>query len=159
MFNRSMSTIVCVCFCLLVCVLAGKSVGQEESKSENRVTETDDRKLVVETVKNFYIGDHTGSIKHKKLSMHKDGAYRYINKQGEYVESKFRLDSDNSDPSYNEELLGIEVYENVALARLRLEKIEKKEDSKIEYKLMTRLAGDEHFLGLWYFTLIALHAT
>lgn len=65
--------------------------------------------------------------------MHEKGAYRYVNKKGEYAESIFRLDSDNADPNYKEELLTIEIYEKVALARLRLDQ----SYSKIpEYKLM-----------------------
>ena len=93
-----------------------------------------DRKLILQTIENFYIGDHTGSVKHKKLSMHPMGAYRYIDKSGKYQESRFRVDSDNADDKYTEELLSIEIYENVALARLRL-----KQDSRdvAEYKLMT----------------------
>ena len=86
------------------------------------------------TIQNFYIGDHTGSIEHKKLSMHPDGAYRYVNKDGEYSESQFRLDSDNADPNYQEELLSIEIYDKVALARLRLDQFRME---KPEYKLMT----------------------
>jgi len=93
-----------------------------------------DRQAVMETIKNFYIGDHTGSIKHKKLSMHEKGAYRYVNKKGEYVESIFRLDSDDADPNYKEELLSIEIYDKVALARLRLDQFGM---DTPEYKLMT----------------------
>jgi len=93
-----------------------------------------DRKAVLETIENFYIGDHTGSIKHKKLSMHEKGAYRYVNRDGEYAESVFRLDSDDSDPNYKEELLSIEIYGRMALARLRLKQFSREEP---EYKLMT----------------------
>jgi len=93
-----------------------------------------DRRAVLETIKNFYIGDHTGSIKHKKLSMHPDGAYRWVNKEGVYGESKFRLDSDNADPNYVEELLSVDIYERVAIAKLRL----KQNYSEVpEFKLMT----------------------
>ena len=73
--------------------------------------------------------------------MHKNGAYRYINKDGEYSESAFRLDSDNSDPNYKEELLSIEIYDKLALARLRLDQFRTKLP---EYKLMTlHKAGSE----------------
>ncbi len=109
---------------------------QNVEKSIKEATiETDfsDRKAIIETIENFYIGDHTGSIKHKKRSMHEKGAYRYVNKDGEYSESVFRLDSDNADPNYKEELLSIEIYDKVALARLRLEQFR---TEKPEYKLM-----------------------
>ncbi|WP_421976312.1 hypothetical protein [Roseivirga seohaensis] len=103
--------------------------------SEELIIETDfsDRQAIITTIKNFYIGDHTGSVKHKKLSMHEKGAYRYVNNEGEYVESKFRLDLDNADPNYKEELLSIEIYDKISFARLRLDQFH----SKIpEYKLM-----------------------
>ena len=104
-------------------------------KTEEHSIEIDfsDRKAIIKTIENFYIGDHTGSVKHKKLSMHKNGAYRYINKEGKYAESVFQLDSDNSDPNYKEELLSIEIYDKVALARLRLEQFQ---TELPEYKLM-----------------------
>ena len=92
-----------------------------------------DREAILETIKNFYIGDHTGSISHKKASMHEMGAYRYVNKEGEYAESPFRLDSDSADPHYKEELLSIEIYDKVALARLRLDQFR---TELPEYKLM-----------------------
>ena len=106
----------------------------EESKEAIVASDFSDRQAIMETIKNFYIGDHTGSIKHKKMSMHEKGAYRYINKNGEYSESIFRLDSDNADPNYKEELLSIEIYDKVALARLRLDQFKMDEP---EYKLMT----------------------
>ena len=93
-----------------------------------------DREAIIKTIEDFYIGDHTGSIEHKKSSMHEKGAYRYVNKNGEYSESVFRLDSDNSDQNYKEELLSIEIYDKVALARLRLDQFR---TDKPEYKLMT----------------------
>jgi len=81
-------------------------------------TDFSDRKAVIKTIENFYIGDHTGSIKHKKLSMHKKGAYRYVNREGKYKEGLFKLDSGNADTSYKEELLSVEIYNTVALAKL-----------------------------------------
>ncbi|MDA9774458.1 nuclear transport factor 2 family protein [Saprospiraceae bacterium] len=93
-----------------------------------------DRQAVITAIENFYIGDHTGSIKHKKLSMHEKGAYRYINRNGEYSESVFRLDSDDSDMNYKEELLSIEIYDKLAIARLRLDQVN---SEKAEYKVMT----------------------
>jgi len=101
----------------------------------NNSSETDfsDRQAILKTIENFYIGDHTGSIDHKKLSMHENGAYRYVNRDGEYRESVFNLESDNADENYKEELLSIEIYENVALARLRLDQFR---TELPEYKLM-----------------------
>jgi hypothetical protein len=123
-------------FALLLSLVSITSFAQEtEVSSEKQIIETDfsDRHAIISTIKNFYIGDHTGSIKHKKLSMHEKGAYRYVNKDGKYVESVFRLDSDNADPNYKEELLSIEIYDKLALARLRLEQFKSKLP---EYKLM-----------------------
>lgn len=105
----------------------------ERSEAANLETDFSDRKAILKTIENFYIGDHTGSIAHKKLSMHENGAYRYVNKAGEYKESRFRLDSDNADPNYKEELLSIEIYDKVALAKLRLDQFEMEQP---EYKLM-----------------------
>ena len=98
-------------------------------------TETDfsDRKAIITTTENFFIGDHTGSIKHKKLSMHEKGAYRYVNKDGEYGEYVFDLNSDDSDTSYKEELLSIEIYDKLALVRLRLAELK----GGAHYKLLT----------------------
>lgn len=93
-----------------------------------------DRDAVKQTIENFYIGDHTGSLEHKKKSMHPNGAYRYVDKNGEYKESQFRLVESKGDTIYVEELLSVEIYENVALARLRLENQRREE---AEYKLMT----------------------
>lgn len=93
-----------------------------------------DREAILETIENFYIGDHTGSLEHKEKSLHPDGAYRYVDKSGVYQESQFRLEESRGDTMYTEELLSIDVYENVALARLRLENQRREE---AEYKLMT----------------------
>lgn len=125
------------------------SAQEEEKNTEDTVREVDfsDRAAVLKTIENFYIGDHTGSIKHKKLSMHEKGAYRYVNRDGKYVESVFRLDSDNADPNYKEELLSVEIYDRLALARLRLDQF--KMDTP-EYKLMTLHKAD----GVWKITSI-----
>ena len=93
-----------------------------------------DREAVMETIKNFYIGDHTGSLEHKVKSMHPEGAYRYVDRNGDYQESQFRLEESQGDTIYVEELLSIDIYETVALARLRLENQRREE---AEYKLMT----------------------
>tara|TARA_R110002050_G_scaffold300286_2_gene468554 strand:- start:4878 stop:5330 length:453 start_codon:yes stop_codon:yes gene_type:complete len=121
---------------LLLVLFSITAFAQKSDKdSKNQIIEIDlsDRQAIITTIKNFYIGDHTGSIKHKKLSMHEKGAYRYVNKEGKYEESLFRLDSDNADPNYKEELLSIEIYDKISFARLRLDQFR----SKIpEYKLM-----------------------
>lgn len=120
----------------LILFTSSLSAQKTEKNSKESALEIDlsDRQAIIKTIKNFYIGDHTGSIKHKKLSMHEKGAYRYVNKDGEYSESIFRLDSDNADPNYKEELLSIEIYDKLALARLRLDQFRTKLP---EYKLMT----------------------
>ncbi len=135
---------------LLFSLMASVSFAQEIEKSyKDNTLETDfsDRQAIIKTIKIFYIGDHTGSIKHKKLSMHKKGSYRYVNKDGKYVESIFKLDSDNADPNYKEELLSIEIYDKLALARLRLDQFRAKLP---EYKLMTLHKAD----GEWKITSI-----
>ncbi|AIY12598.1 hypothetical protein [Cellulophaga baltica] len=123
-------------FVLLLVLFSISAFAQKSNKSsENRIIETDftDCQAIITIIKNFYIGDHTGSIKHKKLSMHENGAYRYVNKEGKYKESEFRLDSDNADPNYKEELLSIEIYDKISFARLRLDQFHTKIP---EYKLM-----------------------
>lgn len=123
------------------------SAQKSEEAPEEPLVEIDfsDRQAVLETIANFYIGDHTGSIKHKKLSMHEQGAYRYVNRDGEYAESVFRLDSDDADPNYKEELLSVEIYDKLAIARLRLDQFNY---DKPEYKVMTlHKAG-----GVWKIT-------
>jgi len=92
-----------------------------------------DRQAIIKTTENFFIGDHTGSIEHKKLSMHEKGAYRSVNKKGEYGEYVFDLDSDDSDTSYKEELLSVEIYGKLALVRLRLAEL----SGGAHYKLLT----------------------
>lgn len=110
------------------------SAQSNESQTETKIeSDFSDRKAILKTIENFYIGDHTGSIEHKKLSMHENGAYRYVNKAGEYKESVFRLDSDDSDQNYKEELLSVEIYDKMALAKLRLDQFKMEEP---EYKLM-----------------------
>ena len=121
----------------LICVLLTSSLhGQDSSDtSASTISQSDfaDRQAILKTLENFYIGDKTGSIEHKKLSQFAKGAYRYINRDGEYAESPVDITSDHSDPNYTEELLGIEIYNNMALARLRLEI---KGVDGPEYKLM-----------------------
>lgn len=139
-------------FCLAILALFTPSLAAQAAgeSSEEATLEIDlsDRQAVLKTIENFYIGDHTGSIKHKKLSMHEKGAYRYINRDGEYSESVFRLDSDNADPNYKEELLSVEIYDKVALARLRLDQFKME---KTEYKLMMLHKAK----GVWKITSIS----
>jgi|GEM_PF-1054295 len=135
---------ISTCFILLVlCVVSTQINAQTEGAVKKTVqvkkeadTNTDftDRQNIITCIDNFYIGDHTGSIKHKRLSMHPDGAYRYVNRDGEYIESKFRLDSNDSDMNYQEYLLSIEIYNTMAIAKLRLDQFNYDED---EYKVMT----------------------
>jgi len=128
-------------FALLFSSCGSAQTVQESVMESEVVADFSDRAAVLKTIENFYIGDHTGSIKHKKLSMHEKGAYRYVNRDGEYKESVFRLDSDNADPNYKEELLSVEIYDKLALARLRLDQFKMDEP---EYKLMTlHKAGGE----------------
>jgi len=146
--KNSNFTLLC---CFLASIITFSIAAQEIDKSSKRNTsKTDfsDRQAIIETIENFYIGDHTGSINHKKRSMHAKGAYRYVNKDGEYLESVFKLDSDNADPNYKEELLSIEIYDKVALARLRLEQFRTKLP---EYKLMILHKVD----GKWKITSIS----
>lgn len=93
-----------------------------------------DRDAILKTIEHFYIGDHTGSLEHKQKSLHPEGAYRYVDEAGQYQESQFRLVESKGDTLYKEELLSIEIYETVALARLRLDNVRREE---AEYKLMT----------------------
>ncbi len=102
---------------ILTLLLFGLPLCAQES---NEKLDFSDREAIIKTTENFFIGDHTGSIKHKKLSMHEKGAYRYVSREGEYSEYVFDLESDDSDMSYKEELLSIEIYGSVALVRLRL---------------------------------------
>lgn len=139
-------------FCLSILVLSTYSLSAQEveANSKETTTETDfsDRQAVLKAIENFYIGDHTGSIKHKKLSMHEKGAYRYVNRDGEYSESVFQLDSDDSDTNYKEELLSVEIYDKVALARLRLDQFRREQP---EYKLMMLHKAN----GVWKITSIS----
>jgi len=102
-----------------------------------------DRDAILKTIENFYIGDHTGSLEYKQLSMHPEGAYRYVDRDGAYQESQFRLVESQGDTIYTEELLSVEIYETVALARLRLENQRREE---AEYKLMTLHKTSEGWL-------------
>ena len=102
-----------------------------------------DRAAILQTIEAFYIGDHTGSREHRVASMHPEGAYRYVDRDGEYRESRFRLVEGGADTLYVEELLSVEIYENVALARLRLVNQRREEP---EYKLMTLHKTRERWL-------------
>lgn len=106
----------------------------QHAVSEPPVAASPDRDAIIQTISNFYIGDHTGSVEHKRKSMHPRGAYRFVNKTGEYQENTFQLVASPGDTLYKEELLSIEIYETVALARLRLAS---KRRPDAEYKLMT----------------------
>jgi hypothetical protein len=92
-----------------------------------------DRSDIVTTIENFYIGDKTGSKAHKGKSLHPAGAYRYVNKNDEFVQHTFVIKQGGADTSYDHELLSIEIFGQVALAKLRLEN---KKTAKAEYKIM-----------------------
>ena len=129
---------------LLFLVLLSSSLFSQE-------TEFADRKAIITATENFFIGDHTGSIKHKKLSMHEKGAYRYVNKDGEYSKFDFDLDSDDSDNSYKEEILSVEIFETLALVKLRLAELSGGQHYKVlilhkvkdEWKITTIVWGSE----------------
>lgn len=93
-----------------------------------------DRDAILQAISAFYIGDHTGSVEHKRASMHPQGEYRFVDRNGEYQVSKFQLVATPGDTLYKEELLSVEIYETVALARLRLAS---RRRAEAEYKLMT----------------------
>jgi hypothetical protein len=92
-----------------------------------------DRTDIVTTIENFYIGDKTGSKVHKEKSLHPTGAYRHVNKNGEFVEYTFVIKQGGADTSYDHELLSIDIFGQVATAKLRLEN---KKTAKVEYKIM-----------------------
>jgi len=126
-------------FVLLLFVLnlfAVPAIGQTTESNMDEISppvDFSDRQAIITTTENFFIGDHTGSIKHKKLSMDEKCAYRYVNRNGEYTDSIVDLDSDDSDTSYKEELLSIEIYDRLALVRLRLAE----NSGGSHYKLLT----------------------
>jgi hypothetical protein len=93
----------------------------------------DERSDIVTTLDNFYIGDKTGDITYKAKSLHPTGAYRYVNKNGDFVQHTFVIKQGGADNSYNHELLSIDIFGQVASAKLRLEN---KETGKVEYKVM-----------------------
>lgn len=93
-----------------------------------------DRQAILATIETFYVGDHTGRLDQKRASMHPRGAYRYVDPDGTYQESPFQFIESQGDTLYTEELLSVDIHENVALARLRLENQRRDE---AEYKLMT----------------------
>ncbi len=131
-------------FPLLILILFTSSLYAQEAEKnfEKPTLETDfsDRQAIIKATDSFFIGDHTGSIKHKKISMHEKGAYRYVDRNGEYSEFKFDLDSDDADTSYKEELLSVEIYGKLALVRLRLAEL----TGGVHYKLLTlHKAGGE----------------
>lgn len=123
------------------------------SYSFSQKTDFSDRQAIIETTENFFIGDHTASIAHKKLSMHKKGAYRYINRDGAYDEFTFNLDAAEADTTYKEEILSIEIYGKLALVRVRLELANAQlatNNSRAHYKLFTLHKTD----GKWKITTI-----
>lgn len=92
-----------------------------------------DRNDIVTTIDNFYIGDKSGSKTHKAKSLHPKGAYRYVNKDGKFIQHTFIIKEGGADTSYDHELLSIDIFGQVASVKLRLEN---KETGKVEYKIM-----------------------
>lgn len=133
MKNVFKSTIVVLMILFFSTSLIAQSK-QANTKEITVKTNFSDREAILETINNFYIGDQTGSVKHKKLSMHEKGAYRYVDRNGKYGEGTFQLDTAEADTSYKRELLSIEIYETIAVAKLRHENIE---TGKPHYKLLT----------------------
>lgn len=125
-------------FLFVLSMLFTVSITAQEADKKVETTTTiqtdfSDRQAILKTIENFYIGDHTGSTEHKKKSMHTEGAYRYVDKNGAYGEFTFQVDSDDSDPNYKEELLSVEIYGKMAVAKLRLDQFRMETP---EYKLM-----------------------
>lgn len=130
-----MKHLIQLSICLVIISLFSLSLdGQTETnKQSSTPTDLSDRQAIIKAVEDFYIGDHTGSIEHKKRSMHEKGAYRSVNRDGDYGEYLFPINSNDADTSFKEELQSIEIYENVALARIRQQNIE---NGGVHYKLM-----------------------
>jgi Putative lumazine-binding len=115
-------------------LLGALALAPTQSIPQPMAAASPDRDAILQTISDFYVGDHTGSVEHKRKSMHPRGAYRFVDRAGEYQENTFQLMASRGDTLYREELLSIEIYENVALARLRLAS---KRRPEAEYKLMT----------------------
>lgn len=118
---------------LLVFIVFSSTIFSQQNEENKVKTDFSDRQAIINTSENFFIGDHTGNIKYKKMSMHEKGAYRFVNRDGEYQEYIFDLESNDADTSYVEELLSIEIYVNLALVRLRLAEL----SGGHHYKLLT----------------------
>ena len=115
------------CQLLVLIIMSSFTVSSLSAQAEIGSTGTtlvdadfDDRAAVHTAIKNFFIGDHTGSVKHKKLSMHEKGAYRYVTRDGKYGDGVFSFKEGDSDQTYTEELLDVEIYGNMALVKCRL---------------------------------------
>lgn len=89
------------------------------STIDNSKIDFEDRRAVLTALENFYIGDKIGCVKHKKLSMAEKGAYRYINRDGEYAEYQFDLGTAQADTTFTEELQTVEIFDKIAVAKLR----------------------------------------
>jgi len=115
-------------------LLASMLLAAHHTSAAPPATPSPDRDAIIQTITDFYIGDHTGSVEHKRRSMHPQGAFRFVDRAGDYQETRFQLVQTPGDTMYTEELLSIEIYQTVALARLRLASRRRPE---AEYKLMT----------------------
>ena len=106
---------------------------KKASEESDLKADFSDRQAIIKATEFFFIGDHTGNISYKKLSMHEKGAYRFVNRNGEYSEFVFDLTSGEADTTYKEELLSIEIYGKLALVQLRLAEL----TGGHHYKLLT----------------------
>ncbi|MEM6831171.1 MAG: hypothetical protein AAF551_11715, partial [Bacteroidota bacterium] len=61
-------------FLLVTCSVSAQEAEKHANESTSQL-DFSDRQAILKTIESFYIGDHTGSIKHKKRSMHEKGAY------------------------------------------------------------------------------------
>lgn len=131
-------------FTILTIILFTTSLSAQEKQ---KTSDFSDRQAILETIDNFYVGDQQGSVKHKKLSMHEKGAYRYVDRNGKYQEGIFQLNTAEADTTYKRELLSVEIFETIAIAKLRHENIK---TGKPHYKLLTMHKAD----GNWKITSI-----
>jgi hypothetical protein len=99
-----------------------------------------ERENVLQVVEYFYQGDHTGSKKYRELSLHPKGAYRYSDENGQYVEDLFTFEEGHADTSYKEEVLSVDIYQDVALVRLRLA-FEGELDAEYKLMILHKLSG------------------
>jgi hypothetical protein len=72
--------------------------------------------------------------------LHPKGAYRYSDENGQYVEDLFTFEEGHADTSYKEEVLSVDIYQDVALVRLRLA-FEGELDAEYKLMILHKLSG------------------